>query len=133
VAKQRGNDGLEHLIARGVAKSIVDRLQAIDVEHDQGAARTVPLDEGDRAMELALEPAPVRNSSIRANACANCVLSRRMVDLGSLDPARAGIVDARGPRGATFRPAAVVLPSFAVEVATALVFFFMAFPVQACL
>ena len=44
-----------------MAKGVVDRLQAIDVEHDQRAARMIALDVGDRAMQLALETAPVRN------------------------------------------------------------------------
>jgi len=55
----------------------------------------VTLDVGDRAIELALEAAPVRNieqevgigrgcsSSIRAIARANCALSRRIVNLAS--------------------------------------------------
>ena len=77
--------GLQHLVARGVPESIVDRFQAIDVEHDQRAAGMVALDVGDGAIEFALEAAPVRNvragsrysagacsSSIRFSACANC-------------------------------------------------------------
>ena len=55
------DDRLEHLVARGMTESVVDRLQAIDVEHDQGAAGMVALDEGDRALQFALKAAPVRN------------------------------------------------------------------------
>ena len=60
-AQQRGDDGLEHLIARGMPEGVVDRLQAIDVEHDQRAAGVIALDVGDRALQLALEAAPVGN------------------------------------------------------------------------
>ena len=42
-------------------EGIVDRLQAIDIEHDQRAAGVIALDVGDRAMEFALEAAPVGN------------------------------------------------------------------------
>ena len=35
MAPQHGHNGLQHLVARGMPKGVVDRLQAIDVEHDQ--------------------------------------------------------------------------------------------------
>ena len=54
--------GLEHLVACGMSEGVVDRLQAIDVEHDERAAGTIAFDVGDRAIELALEAAPVRNA-----------------------------------------------------------------------
>src|SRR6185369_10421551 len=50
--------GLEHLVACGVSEGVVDRLQAIDVEHDQRTAGAIALDVGNRAIELALEAAP---------------------------------------------------------------------------
>src|SRR5260370_39372309 len=71
------------------------------------------------------------NSSIRASACANCVLSRRIVDLASPSAAGGGGTDAGGRRGAALRPAAAVLRRFAAPEAAALGFFFIAFPAQA--
>src|SRR6266851_2339067 len=48
-------------IAFSVPEDVVDRLQAVDIEHDQRAARLIALDVGDRAVELALKAAPVEN------------------------------------------------------------------------
>src|SRR5450756_1232044 len=45
-----------------MTEGVVDRLQAIDVEHDQRATRMIALDVGDRTIEFALEAAPVRNA-----------------------------------------------------------------------
>ena len=59
---EHGNDRLQHLIARGVSEGIVDRLQPVDVEHDQRAGGAIALDVGQRAGELALEAAPVGNA-----------------------------------------------------------------------
>ncbi len=59
--RARRHNGLQHLIARRVPKRIVDRLEAVDVEHDQRAARVIAFDVGDRAVEFALEAAPVGN------------------------------------------------------------------------
>ena len=61
MAEQFTDNGFQHLIARGMSIGVVDRFQAIDIEHDQRAAGAVALDEGDRAIELTLEAAPVRN------------------------------------------------------------------------
>ncbi len=44
-----------------MAERIIDRLEAIDVEHQHRATRLVTLDEGDRPGELALEAAPVED------------------------------------------------------------------------
>src|SRR6202007_1964491 len=38
-----------------------DRLEAIDVKHDDRAARVIALDVGNRAIELALKTAPVED------------------------------------------------------------------------
>ena len=46
-ARQHLDDRLEHLVAGGVAKGVVDRLQTVDIEHDQRAGRAVALDVGD--------------------------------------------------------------------------------------
>ena len=42
-------------IAGGMPEGVIDRLQPIDIEHDQRTARMIALDVGDRAMEFALE------------------------------------------------------------------------------
>ena len=142
---QHGHDRLEHLVAGGVAEGIVDRLQAIDVEHDQRAAGLIALDVGDRAIELALEAAPVGNIqqeigigerlqfSMRFCACANSVLSRRMVGLASwtqpvaltATPAGPSAGLTRGRSGRLARRATPPLRRFAGPEAVALVFFFM--------
>ena len=59
--QQCADDGFQHLVARRMSERVVDRLQAIDVEHDQRAAGVIAFDIGDRAIELALEAAPVGN------------------------------------------------------------------------
>ena len=61
LTSEYAHDGLEDLIARCVPESIVDRLEAIDVEHDQRATAMIALDVGDRAVELTLKAPPVRN------------------------------------------------------------------------
>src|SRR4249919_2006672 len=73
------------------------------------------------------------SSSIRAWVLANCALRRRIVALVSLDAAGGRGSAAGVRRGAAFRPEAPLLGRFAALEAVALVFFFMAFPVQACL
>ena len=40
---------------------VIDRLQTVNVEHDQRPAGMIAFDVGDRAMELALEAAAVEN------------------------------------------------------------------------
>ena len=146
--KQRLDDGLEHLIARGVAEGIVDRLQAIDVEHDQRAARMVTLDVGDRAIEFALEAAPVRNIEQEVGLGGGLQLPRFAPaprPIAVLQPAdrRFGVAWSRdrrrgyGRAGAARRGFAPCRGRFAafcgLEVAAALVFFFMAFPVAGLL
>ena len=138
-----GHDRLQHLIAGGVPEGVVDRLQAIDIEHDQRAAGMIALDIGDRAVELALEAAPVRNiqqevgigarPAIPRSASAPApvaVLSRRMVGLASLDAtggrdAEAGRSSGLARGGAALRSATTLLRRFAALGAVALVFFFM--------
>src|SRR5215470_1233112 len=39
LARQRLRDRLQHLVARGMPERIVDRFEAIEVEHEQRAAR----------------------------------------------------------------------------------------------
>ena len=121
--------GLEHLIARGVPEGVVDRLQAIDVEHDQRAAGVIALDIGDRAMEFAFKAAPVGNIQqevdIRGSlqlldsrrALASCNLSRRMASFASSGgrPAvttRQCLELAPARLGAAFRAAAPLLRRF---------------------
>src|SRR5256714_15655713 len=41
---------------------VIDRLQTVNVEHDQRPAGMIAFDVGDRAMELALEAAAVENN-----------------------------------------------------------------------
>src|ERR1700731_1095034 len=61
LTSEYGHNGLEDLVARRVPESIVDRLETIDVEHDQRATAVIALDVGDRAAELTLKATPVRN------------------------------------------------------------------------
>ena len=146
LARQRRDDGLEHLIARGVPEGVVDRLQAIDVEHDQRAAGVIALDVGDRAMEFALEAAPVRNIQQEVGIGGGLQFLDSRLGLGQLglEPAnrRLGVAGRRRRPGFRRRaPGAArlfarqppLLRRFAAPEAAALVFFFMAFPVQACL
>ena len=62
VSRQRRDHGFQHRVSRRVTEGVVDRLQAIDVEHEQRAARMIAPDIGDRAMELALEAAAIENA-----------------------------------------------------------------------
>src|SRR5882762_283449 len=71
------------------------------------------------------------NSSIRACARANWVLSRRIVDLASLEAAGDAAEAARVRRGAVSRAATPLLRCFAAPEAGALVFFFIRIPVEA--
>ena len=95
-------------------------------------------------MELALEAAPVRNIQqevgiggglqfldlrLRPGQLRLQPAIRRLGVVGQR-PA-AGMPAARRRRGAAFRPEAALLRRFAALEAAALVFFFMAFPVQA--
>ena len=61
LVRYRGNDRLQHLVAGRVPEGIVDRLEAVDVEHDQRAGRLIALDEGERPGELALEAATIED------------------------------------------------------------------------
>src|SRR6516164_1951527 len=45
-----------------MTEGIVDRLQAVDIEHNQRAACVIAFDVGDGAIDLALKAAPVRNA-----------------------------------------------------------------------
>ena len=146
--QQRRDDGLEHLVARGMAEGVVDRLQAIDVEHDQRAAGVIALDVGDRAMQFALEAAPVRNTQQEVGIGGGLQFLDPRLRLAPVAPsagesspwrrrpvrpvaAGAAVAALTARAGAAFAPPprfCGVLP--ALE-AAALVFFFMAFPVQA--
>src|SRR6266508_6751466 len=50
---------LEHGVPRRVAVAVVDRLEAVEIEVEERRARSVALHIGERALELALEAAPV--------------------------------------------------------------------------
>ena len=52
---------LQHLVARGVTECVVDRLETIDVEHDQRGGGMVTLDIADRAVELAGETTAIED------------------------------------------------------------------------
>ena len=124
--EQRRDDGLQHLIARGMPEGVVDRLQAIDVEHDQRAAGMIALDVGDRAMELALKAAPVRNIQQEVGIGGGLQFLDSRLRLGQLGlepanrrfgvagrpPAAAGSRPPGVRRGAAFRPAAAGFAAF---------------------
>ena len=55
-------DGLEHHIAGGAAVAVVDQLEVVDVEHQQGAGARVPRRVGQLALQLADEPRPVEDA-----------------------------------------------------------------------
>ena len=59
LAHERRRDRLEHGVAGGMAVTIVDRLEFIEIEIDQRRAHAVALDVGERAREFALEAAAV--------------------------------------------------------------------------
>ena len=138
LARQHGHDRLQHLIARRVAEIIVDRLEAVDVEHDQRAAGMIALDVGDGAPEFAFEAAPVGNSEQEIG------IGRRLqlFDAGRapwptvLEPADFGLrivlhrrtraTDAA--RRSSALPFAAPFARFAARDAAPLVFFFMALP-----
>ncbi len=65
--RQRPRNRLEHLVAGGVAEGVVDRLQPIDVEHDQRAAGAVALHVGDGA----------RGARARSRAGSGCPAGNR--------------------------------------------------------
>ena len=90
VAQQRRHDGLQHLIAGGMAEGVVDRLQAIDVEQDQRAAGVIALDIGDRAIELALKAAPVGNLQQEVGIGGGLQLVRFAPAPAPIGPAAAG-------------------------------------------
>jgi hypothetical protein len=74
------------------------------------------------------------NSSIRACACANCALRRRIVDLASLEAAGGRGEATDGARSsAVFWAAALLFGPFTAPEAGALVLFFMRILVEACL
>src|SRR5215510_493411 len=61
LAQERLDNCPQDLVARGMPIRIVDRLQPVDVEHQQRGARRIALDESDRARQFALEAAAVEN------------------------------------------------------------------------
>ena len=143
LAQQRLDDRLQHLIARGVAERVVDRLQAIDVEHDQCAAGAISLDVGDRAVELALKAAPVQDIQQEVGFGGRLQRLDPRLRLGQLAPSAGGSstwrrlraadrgADAAGPGRAPFAPRQPpLLRLFAAPEAAALVFFFMAIFVE---
>ena len=131
------HDRLQHLVARGMPESVVDRLQAIDVEHDQRAAGVISLDEGDRAVQFALKTAPVQDIQQEVGIGGGLQLLDSRLRLGQLrlQPAdrRFGVAwpprprrgRGLGPARRGFWPRTVVLRRFAAPAAAALVFFFM--------
>src|SRR5207249_4480341 len=66
---------LEHRIAGRVAMTVVDCLEGVEIEIEQRGARAVALHVGERALELALEAAPVEDIGERIDVGAR--LERR--------------------------------------------------------
>ena len=60
-AHQRRRDRLEDGVARGMAVTVVHRLEIVEVEIDQRRAGAIALDVSQRAFELALEAAAVED------------------------------------------------------------------------
>ena len=56
---ERRADPLEHQVAHGVAVSVVQRLEAVDVRHQQGAVTALVLQPGGLEREHRVEPPPV--------------------------------------------------------------------------
>ena len=52
---------LQDFVARGMSKRIVDRLEVIDVEHNQRASCVIALDEGDGAVKLPRKSSPIED------------------------------------------------------------------------
>ncbi|MGY4606218.1 hypothetical protein ACVW16_004630 [Bradyrhizobium sp. USDA 4474] len=99
-----------------MAEGIVDRLQPVDVEHDQRAAGAVAPHVGDGALELALKAAPVGNIEQEVGVGRSFEFGDAAQRLRQLDPqaadgrladVRAGCGRARrrggpGPLGSSF-------------------------------
>jgi NOL1/NOP2/fmu family ribosome biogenesis protein len=51
----------EQSIAGGVAAAVVDRLEAVEIDEQQHRLAVVALQVGERALEFALEAAPIEN------------------------------------------------------------------------
>jgi hypothetical protein len=85
-----------------MAERVVDRLEAIDIEHDQRGGGLIALDVGDRAVELALKAAPVQDTEqeVGFGACLQGLDLR--LGLGEFRPQpanrRLGVACGRGPR-----------------------------------
>ena len=62
VPRQRRDHGPQYRISRRVTEGVIDRLQAIDVEHNERAARVIAPDIGNRAMEFAFEAAAIEDA-----------------------------------------------------------------------
>jgi len=106
-----------------VPEGVVDRLESIDVEHDQCCARMVAFDIGDRAIELALKAAAVRNieQEIGIRRSLQLVNSRQCLRQLDLEPANRqfGLVGGdRQPgrrRGSGFHPPGALRRRFALR------------------
>ena len=59
LAGQHHGDRLEHRVAGGVAMTVVDRLEPVEIDVDQDRAGLVALHIGERALQLALEAAAI--------------------------------------------------------------------------
>jgi len=55
----------DHLVANGVAMRVVDRLEMVQIDHQQRTTRPVPPSAGELAPELLLEPAAVEQAGQR--------------------------------------------------------------------
>ena len=77
---------LEQGVAGGVAVLVVDRLEAVEIDEQQRRLAFVALQIGERALELALEAAPVEDVEQRIDVGARLQfgdLALRAGDIGS--------------------------------------------------
>jgi len=136
------DDRLQHLVAGGVAERVVDRFEAIDVEHDQRGGGVIALDVGDGAVELALKAAPVQDSEQEVGFSGRLQGLDLRLGLREFRPQPAnrrllaaggcGVDVVRARCGADLCTAMPVLRLFAVPDAAALLFFFITILVEAC-
>ena len=61
MADELARHRFEQGIAGGVAVAVVDRLEAVEIDEQQHRLAVVALQVGERALELALEAAPVED------------------------------------------------------------------------
>ena len=90
---------LEQRVAGGVAVLVVDRLEAVEIDEQQRRLALVALQIGERALELALEAAPVEDVEQRIDVGARFEFGDRALApaaMSRLEPLDLGQQQSRG-------------------------------------